>query len=159
MLKKKKTHLILGLMLAVLITLSSATAVRANHDEQWGNMLMHYTPIGFGQTRTASTYYIDNGTRCDPTQLGHEYVFVYRFSSNVTNPAGLATNSPNLAVNLALIRYDTPPPVGTGGVKFWYDTTSPTITTCVGDGTLSAIGDGSVPNGANIWKDAAKVYK
>jgi len=71
----------------------------------YGTLLMPYAAIAFGERRTAEVYWIDNGNRC-PTGRGTEYNFQYRFSSNVTNPASLRSNSPtNLLVDAALVHY------------------------------------------------------
>lgn len=115
----------------------------------WGTLLMPYTVVGYGQMRTAELYWIDDGSRC-PTGRGIEYNFQYRFSSNVTDPASLRSNSPtNILVDAAILGYT----LSYGGQKIWYDTTSPVITACVGDSALRIVG------GPNVWKAHAVVYK
>lgn len=115
----------------------------------WGTLLMPYTAVGYGQMRTAELCWIDNGSRC-PTGRGTEYNFQYRFSSNVTDPASLRSNSStNILVDTAILGYT----VAYGGQKTWYDTTSPVITACVGDSVLRIVG------GPNVWKANAIVYK
>lgn len=115
----------------------------------YGTLLMPYTAIGSGQMRTAEVYWVDDGNRC-PTGRGTEYNFQYRFSTNVTNPASLRSNSPwNILVDGAILWYT----VNYGGQKIWYDTDSPVITACVGDTALGTVG------GADVWKANAVVYK
>lgn len=115
----------------------------------YGSLSIPYTAVGSGEQRTAYTYWVDDGSRC-PTGRGTEYNFAYSFSSNVTNPSSLRANSPwNILVDSAILYYT----LTDGGLKSWYDTNSPVITTCVGDTAISTVG------GTGVWKDNAAVYK
>lgn len=115
----------------------------------FGTLLTPYTAIGWGESRTAYMYWMDNGNRC-PIERGPETNFAYSYSTNVTNPAGLRANSPtHLLVDSAIAYYT----VKYGGLKTWYDTNSNVITTCVGNEGLSKVG------GAEVWKAHARIYK
>jgi hypothetical protein len=115
----------------------------------YGSLSIPYAAVGSGEQRTAYTYWVDDGSRC-PTGRGTEYNFAYSFSSNVTNPSSLRANSPwNVLVDGAILYYT----LTDGGLKAWYDTNSPVITTCVGDTAISTVG------GVGVWKDNAAVYK
>lgn len=105
----------------------------------WDQLIERVPFSAVGKPLVSAIYYFQHSTICDGDASDIDYIFVYVYPSNMTNPDALRVFSSNLLVDSMLVYYQ----ITIGGLKGYGDTGSTFVHVCVGDTGVANAGGAS----------------